>query len=258
MYAIVTAGGIPAPGESLHEYTRGQPKALLDIAGKPMIQWVLDALSEASTVQGVLVMGLDADSGVTCKKPLYFAVNQGSMLENILGGVDRVLQIEPQAHHVVLVSSDIPAIRPEMIDWVVNTALETDHDVYYNVITRQAMETRFPNSNRTYTRLKDMELCGGDMNVVRTMSVKGKEDILQKIIASRKNPLKQAAMIGFDTLLLVLLRQIDLDEATSRVTRRLGFTGRAVVCPYAEVGMDVDKLHQLEIVRSDLAGRGTG
>ena len=40
MDAIVTAGGIPMPGEPLYEYTNGSPKALLDIAGKPMIQWV--------------------------------------------------------------------------------------------------------------------------------------------------------------------------------------------------------------------------
>ena len=45
MNAIVTAGGIPQPGEPLYEVTQGGPKALLDIAGKPMVQWVLDALS---------------------------------------------------------------------------------------------------------------------------------------------------------------------------------------------------------------------
>jgi hypothetical protein len=33
---------------------------------------------------------------------------------------------------------------------------------------------------------------------------------------------------------------------------RLNITGKAIVCPYAEVGMDVDKLFQLEIMREDL------
>jgi hypothetical protein len=32
--------------------------------------------------------------------------------------------------------------------------------------------------------------------------------------------------------------------------------GKVLVCPYAEVGMDVDKPHQLEIMRLDLAKRG--
>jgi hypothetical protein len=35
----------------------------------------------------------------------------------------------------------------------------------------------------------------------------------------------------------------------------MGFRGRAILCPYAEMGMDVDKPFQLEIMREDLAGR---
>jgi len=35
----------------------------------------------------------------------------------------------------------------------------------------------------------------------------------------------------------------------------LSIKGRAIVCPYAEVGMDVDKPHQLAIMRADLAKR---
>ncbi len=44
MDAIVIAGGVPTPVEPLYPYTQGKPKALLDLCGKPMIQWVLDAL----------------------------------------------------------------------------------------------------------------------------------------------------------------------------------------------------------------------
>jgi NDP-sugar pyrophosphorylase family protein len=39
MDAVVTAGGIPKPDELLYPYTLGKPKALLEIAGKPMVQW---------------------------------------------------------------------------------------------------------------------------------------------------------------------------------------------------------------------------
>ena len=36
---------------------------------------------------------------------------------------------------------------------------------------------------------------------------------------------------------------------------RLNIPGKAILCPYAEVGMDVDKLFQLEIMREDLKKR---
>lgn len=35
--AIVIAGGIPKEGEPLYPLSQGKPKALLPIAGKPMI-----------------------------------------------------------------------------------------------------------------------------------------------------------------------------------------------------------------------------
>ncbi|MDP2976442.1 MAG: hypothetical protein Q8N45_09575, partial [Anaerolineales bacterium] len=37
------------------------------------------------------------------------------------------------------------------------------------------------------------------------------------------------------------------------VAKRLKITGRGILCPYAEVGMDIDKPHQLEMLRADLA-----
>jgi hypothetical protein len=64
-------------------------------------------------------------------------------------------------------------------------------------------------------------------------------------------------LIGFDTLFLLLFRMVTLDEAAQKVTKRLNIKGRAIVCPYAEVGMDVDKPFQLEILRKDLARRDT-
>jgi GTP:adenosylcobinamide-phosphate guanylyltransferase len=257
MDAVVTAGGIPKPDEPLYPYTLGASKALLDVAGKPMIQWVLDALSGAKDIEHVIVMGLEADSGISCAKPLTYMPNQGSMLENILAGIKKVLEINPGARHVLLVSSDIPGIKSEMVDWVVETCMQTDDDVYYNVIKREVMEARYPGSKRTFTRLKDVEVCGGDMNVARTMTVNENRETWDRIIESRKSAAKQAALIGSDTLLLFLLRSITLEGALKKVCKRLNLKGRAVVCPYAEVGMDVDKPHQLEMMRLDLAKKAS-
>jgi GTP:adenosylcobinamide-phosphate guanylyltransferase len=255
MYAIVTAGGIPQPGEPLYDYTLGKSKALLAVAGKPMVQWVLDALGAASMVEGVIVIGLSADEGVSCTKPLSFIPNQGEMLSNILTGLKEVQKVAPAASHALIVSSDIPALTPESVDWVANTALQTDHDAYYNVIERQVMEKRFPGSKRTYTRLKGAEVCGGDMNVARTNLATGKDELWQRIIDSRKNAFKQASLLGFDLLFLLLIRQVTIEQAEKKVSQRIGLKGKVLRCPYAEVGMDIDKPHQLEILQADLENR---
>jgi hypothetical protein len=166
-----------------------------------------------------------------------------------------LLKINPNASHALISSSDIPAITAESVNWVVQETQKTDLDLYYNVITRQVMEKRFPKSKRSYTRLKDVELCGGDMNVIRTSKVTEDDELYRKIMDARKNAFKQASLIGIDTLLLLLLRRCDLESAVKRVESKLNLTGQAILCPYAEVGMDVDKPHQLEILRTDLSKR---
>ena len=51
---------------------------------------------------------------------------------------------------------------------------------------------------------------------------------------------------------MLLFRKLTLDKAAANIMKRLEITGRAIVCPYAEVGMDVDKPHQFELLLEDL------
>jgi GTP:adenosylcobinamide-phosphate guanylyltransferase len=253
MDAIVTAGGIPLPEEPLYPATLGQSKALVDVAGKPMIQWVLDAMTDAHTVDNVVIVGLTDKMGLQCGKKMYFVPNQGKMVQNLQAGARKVREINPKARHALLVSSDIPGITGEMVDWVVNTDMQTDRDVYYHVIQREVMEKRYPGCKRTWTRLKGMEVCGGDMNVGGIRLLLGEDtDIWDKITDARKSPLKQAALVGYDTAFLLLTGRLTLEKAETNIMKRLNITGKAILCPYAEIGMDVDKLFQLELVREDL------
>jgi GTP:adenosylcobinamide-phosphate guanylyltransferase len=252
MDAIVTAGGIPQPDDPLYTYSHGDSKALIDVAGKPMVQWVLDALGDAKNVDNVIVIGLTSKSGVTCKKPLHFISNQGRMLANIVAGVDKVLELDKKSEYVLVVSSDIPTLKPEMVDWLVETCMETQEDLYYGVCPREVMEARFPNSKRTYTKLKGIELCGADINISHVRMATEHLDMWESLIGTRKSPLRQASIIGFGTLFRVLTRSITLDELVEVVCERIGIQARAIQWPYAEPCMDVDKPHQLELLREDM------
>ena len=255
MDAILFAGGIPQPSEPLYSYSEGEPKALIDLAGKPMIQWTLDALNQARTIDRVVIIGLTEKSRLTCAKPLTYLPNEGRLLDNVKAGAAKVLELNPKAKYALLVSSYTPAIKGEMIDWIVNTCRETKDDLYYNVVRREAMEKRFPGSKRTYTRLKDMEVCGGDTNMVRLAIVNEHSEFWNKLLDARKSPADQATLLGADILFRLLFRQLTADDVIQRVAAKLELRGRALICPYAEVGMDVDKPHQLEMLRADLAPR---
>lgn len=255
MDAIIAAGGIPEAEDPLYPYTQGGSKALLQIAGRPMIQWVLDALDHSHFVERVVVAGLGRGNGVEGRKVAAYLPDQGGMLRNIRAGTEKVLEIHPEAEWVLSVSADVPAVRAQMLDWIVQSASDSDHDIYYSVIPREVMEARFPNSRRSYVRLKDGEVCGGDVNVFRAALIASNDELWERIIAARKNALKQAALIGYGTLFLLLFRRLTIERAVRRAGDRLNIRGRALVSPYAEIGMDVDKPYQLEILNADLASK---
>ncbi len=252
MNVIVTAGGRPQPGDPLYPLTQGGVKAMLNVAGKPMIQWVLDALGGSSAAGHILVVGLPALDGLTCSKPLSSLPDAGDMLANIQAGARELARLDPAAQHVLVCSSDIPALRPEMVDWLAAEALKADADLCYNVIRREVMETRFPGSRRTYVRLVEGRFCGGDLNAVRQSVALGRHPAWERIIAARKNPLRQAGLLGLDTLLLLLAGRLSLPRAEQSAARHLGIHGRALLCPYAELGMDVDKPFQLELLERSM------
>lgn len=252
MYAIVTAGGIPNPEDPLYTFLKGDAKALVDMAGKPMIQWVLDALNAAQQVDAIILIGLSSKSDLVSAKPIHYLSNQGRMLSNIVAGVNKALELNKKTEYVLVVSSDIPTLKGEMVDWLVSKCMETKDEMYYGVCPRDVMEARFPDSRRTYTRLKDIELCGADIHVTHVRMATEHLELWEKLIGNRKSPLTQASIVGLDTFWKIFTRSITLDELVTHLSNRLGIKGRAIFWDRAEPCMDVDKPHQLELLRADL------
>ena len=257
MQAVLMAGGIPGPGDPLFEAAAGRPKALLDVAGRPMAQWVIDAVDASNHVDGLVIVGLGAEAGLRARKPVTYLQDQGGLIDNALEGIRKARDLDPSSAFALIASVDIPGVTTEMVDWRVRAALDTGADFDYIAVERHVMEARYPGSNRSYVKIRGHELCGGDLNVART-SLAARRQLWEKLVASRKSALQQAALLGFDTLFLLLTRQLTLPVAERLVSRRLGVQARVQIAPYAELAMDVDKPHQLAILRQDLGSRSRG
>lgn len=251
MDAIVLAGG-KSTDDPLSALTAGGLKSMLPIAGKPMVQWVLDAISAAKLIDTVVLIGVEDASSLKCSKPLVTLPDEGTLIGNIQQGSQKLDEIHPNETHVVSFSADIPAITAEIIDHLVSIYQKAEVDIYYGVVERAVMEKRFPDSKRTYIKVKNDEICGGDLNSFSKKAVLQPDALWKELIKARKNPLKQAGMIGIDSLLGLVLGILNLDQLATRVCKRMGITGKAVRVPFAEVGMDVDKPFQFEMVEADL------
>jgi len=253
--AFITAGGIPGPKHPLFSESRGGPKVLIDVAGKPMVQWVINALDEAETIDRIVIIGLDEKAGLSAKKPLSFLPDRGGFFENIISGIYGLSALDPDAEFGVAVCGDIPGIRGEMVDWLVRKTVPENLDAYYVIAGREVVETRYPESHRTFIRFKDGRYCGGSIHVVALNKEIPGLRIWERLGKARKNPVRMASVIGPKILFGLLFRRLTVEGVMKVFGRRFKITGRAVFTPYAELAMDIDKPRHLEIMRRHLAER---
>lgn len=250
---ILMAGGSPREEDLLYEYTQGKPKALLDLAGKPMAQWVLDALDAAPSVGKIVVAGLEDEGALSSPKIVQFVPDQGSMLRNAMGAVEWMLKANPETDRVLSCSADVPLLTGPIVERLLAQCTDPTVELYISTVPRERMEQRFPESRRSYVHFSDGDYAGGDVHVGASYIAHKYRDLWEGLFASRKNALKQAARLGPLFFAKLLARRLSLAELERRVRDKFGINGRAVITEDAEIGMDADKPFQLEICRRELA-----
>lgn len=256
MDVIVVAGGAPERGDPLYAFTQGGFKSMLEVAGKPMVQWVLDALSDAPSVQNVAVVGLPPITALDCKKPLIMLSESGEIVENIRLGAIELAKQNPNATRVLIVSADLPAVTPEMVEWLIARVKESDHELFGFSINRKTIEALDKDPRQIFVHLKNEEVCLADVAGLQIAFANRPEHPLwQRLVEARKSPTRQAALLGYDVLFLLMLRQLTLKEAEASINRRLGINARAISCPFPELGMDVDRPRDIDVLEDILAAR---
>jgi CTP:molybdopterin cytidylyltransferase MocA len=253
--ATVSAGGRPHEGEPLFEYTKGRPKATLPIAGQPMITRIVETLSQTRGVAHIVVVALDPAVGVEFPAPVEYVPDAGDLIANAEAGLRYAMDRYPNLDAVLLCSADVPLITPAIVEHFITECFRTDHDLYYPVIERSVMEKRFPESRRSYAHLREGDFAGGDIFLARPSLTVSHVDLMQELAGARKSVLRQARMIGLWTFLKLATRRLTLEEAAQRVGKVLNIRARVMPFPYAEVGMDVDKAFQFDIVRAEIEAR---
>lgn len=255
MDAIVTAGGTLKAGDPLLDATGIEKKALIPLAGKQMVAWVLKALRESGVVENVAIVGVAPDELEYVDDRLYFMESRGNLIDNIFAGLEKLQEITPDLKKFLLFSSDIPLVTPEIVRGFVEECGTQEADMYYTAVEERTMEARFPNSKRSYVPLKGGRYCGGDAFLIDVAAAHGNVALARQLISNRKDYLAQVRLAGFGFIIRFLLRRMTVHEAARRVADRIGFNPRVVDTRFAELGMDLDKLHQYQMIKTELEQR---
>lgn len=250
---LMTAGYDRNKVDPLSEFT-GQPqKALVEIAGAPMIWQTVRALDESGLIGEIVIVGLDQEHHLDFGRPVHFIDDQGSMTANQRAGAEYLARLNDQNRYVLATGADTPLLTAEMTRWFIDACRPHQQDIYWGVVSQTVMEATFPLSKRSYLPLREGKFCSGDLFLVDLEAGLRAHKRMERFFNSRKNVLQQLRMLGFGTILAFLLRRLTLTGLLKVVERELGATGAAVQMPFAEPGMDIDKPHQLTQVRAYLA-----
>jgi len=245
--ALILAGA-PA-GPELNPDDGEISRAMVDIAGKTMLQRVVDALRASNAIGRIAAVGKVEADGLDLVVP-----PGGDMVTNIKLGTD-ALKAES---HVLIVCGDIPLLTPESVDDFVGRALSHRVDLAVPIITRESCAERYPGMARTYLTTADGVFTLGNITLMSPDFIENNWNAVAEAYAARKHVFKLARMIGMGVLARVLLARVmpsvlRVSMLERAVERMLGARVAAVVSNYPEIGEDVDKPSDLEAVRRILA-----
>ncbi|MER3483166.1 MAG: acylneuraminate cytidylyltransferase [Meiothermus sp.] len=231
MEAIVLAGG--KPSDPLAKAFGVASKTLIPYKGRPLVEYTLEALAQSGL--DVVFVGPKANLYPSPKQALP---DRGGIVENLEAGVGAAA-----GEKVLVATGDMPFLTPEAVRWVLGNAPQAGF--VYCVIRKDDVERRFPGMRRTYARVRGGQFTGGNIALIDKKLFYSALPLLKRALALRKQPLALAQMIGFGTLLRVILGQADIPSLEARVSQILGVPARALITPYAEVGVDLDKEEDL-------------
>jgi GTP:adenosylcobinamide-phosphate guanylyltransferase len=250
MIPAVVLAGAPNTGR-LREVAPVSWEALIDVRGRPMAAYVVEALLATPAVGEVAVVGPPELEEACASERVLFLAPRGSMIENLTAGLDAF----PDAPRVLIATADIPLLTPAAAAGFLDLCAGGGAEVYYPVIPRAVVEKALPGVRRTYVRLRDGVFTGGNLGLVDPRAIRRCLDRAREFVRLRKKPLRLALVVGPGFLGRFLLGRLTLREAERRVSELFGFRGRAVVAPFPEIGVDVDKPADLEAVKRALSKR---
>lgn len=231
--AVILAGG---EGEVIDPTVR--IKGLVVVAGKPMVEWVAAALKSADSIGEVAVVVPTAQGlGEWADRVDKVVVSDGAFIDNLLAGVNAFRN----DRHVLVCTGDLPALTPEAVDDFIGQSLARGSDISYPLVRKEDMLEQFPGSERTFVRIADGSVTGGNMMLMTPEIAVRAQAIGQKLFETRKSPVRMARVVGVRFMWRILVGTLVPADVESKLGELTGGTCSAIYTTHASIGADVDK-----------------
>lgn len=230
--------------------TLSGPKSLIDIGGRPMISYVMDALRQCPDL-GRIVIALP--TGADAVPFLGFSDLIAVDTTGVVDAIAKAIKVVGEEGSLLIVSSDAPMISSRAITDFLDLCRAAPADIHYTIIPKEATDAAFPGTRRTYVRLRDGTFTGGNVHLTRKDTFIRNQETGERLFAKRKSPLGLLRLLGITFVFKFLTGRLTIDLLEKKVGQLLTAKTKAVVTSYPELGVDVDKPEDLRIAREYMA-----
>lgn len=244
---LVLAGSRDGAQDPLARLGRVAHKAMLPVAGRPMIDRVLETL-EGTPGLGPVHVSIEAPEALEglarrCKCLPTASGPSGSV----------ALAIERLGTPLLVTTADHPLLRAGWIIDFMKRAEESGCDLAVGVALRSTIERDVPHTKRTYIPLNDMEFSGCNLFFLRTDRARAVITLWQKLERDRKHPFRMARTLGWSMLLRALCRRLTSRALVARIADLTGARVALIPIDDGRAAVDVDKPQDLALVEMLLA-----
>ncbi|MGI6703848.1 MAG: nucleotidyltransferase family protein [Clostridia bacterium] len=236
-------------GDKNKDLSGGYTKALARIKDRVMIEYVVAALDGSYLTDNIAVVG-PADQLGPClgDRVSYIVEGVEDLIDNTMIGIE-LFKEDPR---VLVLTCDIPYLTPEAVDHFIEKSEATGADLCYPIVSKADNERRFPDTRRTYAKLKDGTFTGGNMFYVNPRVVEKSAAIARRLVEYRKKPWKMCSVLGWDFAFRFMAGNLTIAGVEERLSTILDIKLAAIISPYPEVGNDVDKERDLLLAREHM------
>jgi len=257
-FATLVLAGRRGPSDPLAEQTGLSHRALLPIAGVPMLVRVLRTL-EASASVGEMHISIDAPETLNRVPELAKSVNTGRVSlhrsrESPSRSVAHVLG-ELADRPVLVTTADHALLTPEIVEHFAAAARDSDADALLGVVPRSLLESSYPEIPRTYVHLRGEAWSGSNLFAFRTPRGRKAAEFWVRAERYRKRPWRMLSAVGPRALALFALGRLDLAAACEQLSRVCDCRIQAVPLPFPEAAIDVDRQEDVELATRILSER---
>jgi CTP:molybdopterin cytidylyltransferase MocA len=248
--ALILAGS-RGPDDPMAKAAGVSHKALLPVAGVPMLLHVVEALRAMPGIARIYVC--IENERVVLQVPALEALHRDRTLEIVPAAdspatsVAAALRIIDLAQPLLVTTGDHPLLTPSILQRFVDTAPE-DCDLAVALAPADVVAAAYPGAIRTFYRLGNRRFSGCNLFLVRSPNATRVAEFWRRMETHRKRPLRLIWEIGPLALVRVLLGMMNAEQAFTYLSRKAGAVIRHVELPIAEAAVDVDKPADLELV----------